>query len=102
MATSGGDQFTVKLWDVKTKQLLRTLHSAGTSGLNADSMAISSDDRILVAADDVGGQINTWNLSTGRLLRTIKNDLPVFSTALSPDSGIPSLCSMDTPSSSGI
>jgi WD40 repeat protein/uncharacterized caspase-like protein len=80
---SGSQDNAVKLWDVATGKVLRSLtgHSAYVYSLafspNGQWLASGSRDRT----------IKLWELSTGRLLRTLtEHKEPVFFVAFSPDS----------------
>ncbi|MDF5733720.1 MAG: trypsin-like peptidase domain-containing protein [Rhizonema sp. PD38] len=79
---SGGTDDTIKIWNLATWQLIRTLQ------VNSDwvnSVAISPDGRTLAS----GGYDNTikiWNLATGQLIRTLQGHSDaVLSVAISPD-----------------
>jgi hypothetical protein len=82
---SGSEDMTIKLWNLKTGDLLRTL--TGHEG-DVSSVAISPDGQTLAS----GGEDNTiklWNLKTGDLLRTLTgHEGPVHSVAISADGQI--------------
>jgi WD40 repeat protein len=66
LASGSADQ-TVKLWDVASGQVLRTLTG------HADivfSVAFSADGRTL-AAGSSDNKVKLWDLSSGQLLRTL-------------------------------
>jgi tetratricopeptide (TPR) repeat protein len=84
---------TIKLWDLKTGEVLRTL--TGHSG-KVDSLAISPDGRTLASVSSNYNSkerssnidIKIWNLHTGELLHTLDEptDFPKsISVAISPD-----------------
>ncbi|MCA1634115.1 MAG: caspase family protein [Acidobacteria bacterium] len=100
---SGGNDDAVKIWDLATGGVLRTLygHSA-----NVNALAVSPDARLLASASGnmtdrrdlstfrkggvVGGaQDNTvriWEVKTGRELKVLRgHELPVGAVAFSPD-----------------
>ena len=64
--TEGGDK-TIKLWDVATASILRTLtgHSEGVL-----SIAFSPDGKIL-ASGDGDRTVKLWETSTGREVRNL-------------------------------
>jgi WD40 repeat protein len=65
---SGSNDQTIKVWNLRTGQLLRTLsgHSDYVSCL-----AISSDNQTLVSGSN-DQTIKVWNLRTGQLLRNLE------------------------------
>ncbi|HLA12065.1 MAG TPA: caspase family protein [Pyrinomonadaceae bacterium] len=79
---SGSRDYTVKLWDVATGAVLRTLegHSQWSH-----SVAFSPDGRTL-ASGSYDSTIKLWDVATGALLRTLEgHSAPVSSVAFSPD-----------------
>jgi WD40 repeat protein len=78
---SGGADSTIKLWNVATGQLLRTLHGYTDSVF---SMMFSPDGEVLAS----GGLESTslWEVSTGRELRTLPGH--TFALTFSPDGKI--------------
>lgn len=66
---SGGEDQTIKIWSLKTGQLIQTLtaHQGSIS-----TLAISPDNRWLVSGSS-DRSIKVWNLKTGKLLRTLLN-----------------------------
>ncbi len=80
LASSVGDEHTIKLWDVPTGRELRTL-SGHTSSL--PSFVFSPDRRIL-ASYAVDG-IKLWDVASGAELHTLGAGSEVFSVIFSPD-----------------
>lgn len=80
--SSSGDK-TIKVWNLTTGKLLRTLEGNSEQVL---SIAISPGDRTLVSGSyNTHQSINVWNLSTG-IRRNLKGDSQqVWSVAVSPD-----------------
>ena len=82
LASGGGEDKTIKLWNVKTGKLLQTLkgHSEGVT-----SVAYSPDGQTL-ASGSYDKTIKLWNVKTGKLLQTLKGHSKwVTSVAYSPD-----------------
>ncbi len=79
---SGDWDKTIKLWDVGSGQLLRTL----TGHTNhVDSVAFSPDGRTL-ASGSTDNTIKLWDVVSGQLLRTLTGHTNfVESVAFSPD-----------------
>ncbi|MBD2441223.1 serine/threonine-protein kinase [Nostoc sp. FACHB-110] len=87
---SGSDDNTIKLWNLATGELIRTLpleRYANTEHSNyVNSLAISPDGKTL-AIGSYDNTIKLWNLSTGELIRTLTvHSVGVFSVAFSLDS----------------
>jgi WD40 repeat protein len=79
---SGSRDSTLKVWDLDTKKLLRTL-SAKSAGIT--SIAVSGDRQIVVSGD-IDKSVKVWNLKTGKLQSTInEHSQPVESVAISSD-----------------
>jgi WD40 repeat protein len=82
LIASGSEDKTIKLWNLRTGQLLRTLtgHSEGIR-----SIAISLDGKLLASGGD-DKTIKLWNLDTGKLLRTLTGHSEIVqSVTISPD-----------------
>lgn len=77
---SGG---SIKLWDINTGKLLRTL---GAHSQSVNAIAISPDGKTLASGSD-DRTIKIWDLNTGELLRTLAGHAyAVTAVAISPDS----------------
>ncbi|GAB4366680.1 MAG: hypothetical protein Kow00121_04300 [Elainellaceae cyanobacterium] len=79
---SGGADDTIKLWNLKTNELVRTL--SGRFG-NVLAVAISPDQQTLVSGN-VEEAIEIWNLKQGELIRTLsQHSDTVIAVAVSSD-----------------
>lgn len=79
---SGSDDQTVKIWDLNSRQKIRTLK--GHSGWVYD-VAISPDARTVVSTSN-DQTIKIWDLSTGAEIRTLTGHQGLISAvAISPD-----------------
>lgn len=67
---SGGYDNTVRLWEVSSGRLIRTL--TGSKEF-LESVAVSPD-ATRIAAMNVGNEFRIWDAASGNLLRTIEND----------------------------
>ena len=67
-AVSGSDDKTLKVWDLTTGGLLRTLE--GHAG-SVTAVAMSGDGTRAVSGSD-DETLKVWDLTTGRLLRTLE------------------------------
>ncbi|HZE68438.1 MAG TPA: caspase family protein [Pyrinomonadaceae bacterium] len=99
---SGGKDNVIKVWDLTTGNVLRTLYGHSS---NINALAVSEDGQLLASGsgnikDDrdfglfikggvVGGEDNTvriWNVQTGRELHVLRgHELPVGAVAFSND-----------------
>jgi WD40 repeat protein len=82
---SGGDDNTIKLWNVGTGELLHTL--TGESG-RVLTIALSPDGQTLASSHKTSDRscIKIWHLGTGELLRTLTgHNKWIYSLAISPD-----------------
>jgi WD40 repeat protein/CHAT domain-containing protein/tetratricopeptide (TPR) repeat protein len=84
---SGSTDRTVKLWDVSTGALLRTLEHAS----RVNGVAFSPDARLGVSASD--DQIKLWDMQSGRLLRTLRRTGGLYCILFSPDGKRLAVCS---------
>lgn len=80
---SGGEDNTVKLWDVATGRLLKTLEGHTNE---IYTVAFSPDGRTL-ASGSQDHTVKLWEVGTGRLLKTLLDQVSgeVFIVAFSPD-----------------
>jgi RHS repeat-associated protein len=82
LLASGSYDRTVRLWDVQTGRLLRTL-TGHTDWVR--SVAFSPDGRLLASGSD-DGTVRLWDAATGAPLRTLRgHTYVVTSVAFSPD-----------------
>ncbi|MCT7956745.1 protein kinase domain-containing protein [Laspinema palackyanum] len=85
---SGSFDGTIKIWNLETGALIRTLTGHSDAGEMVSSVAIAPNGTLLVSSSNgYGGTIKIWNLATGELLSTIPGtSLGISSIAISPDS----------------
>ncbi len=99
---SGGKDNVIKIWDLATGNVLRTLYGHGS---NVNALAVSPNGKLLASGSGdinderdlgtftqggvVGGEDNTvriWNVETGRELQVLRgHNLPVGALAFSND-----------------
>ncbi len=80
LLVSGGIDPTVKIWDVKSGQLIRSLQS-GEGVMDV----IFSPDGTLVASAGSDGTVKLWDATTGKLLKTLVHPDELMTVAFSPD-----------------
>lgn len=87
---SGSLDGTIKIWNLQTGQIIRTLTAHSEAQELVASVAISSDGKTLVSgSNSYGGTIKIWNLNSGELLITLPKQVDGVSVvAISPDSKI--------------
>ena len=79
---SGSKDNTIKLWNVKTGNLLQTLNGHSSP---VCSVVYSPDGQTLASGSD-DNTIKLWNVKTGKLLQTLTgHSNPVCSVVYSPD-----------------
>jgi WD40 repeat protein/serine/threonine protein kinase len=78
LATQGPPQ-TIKVWDVRTGQLLRSLKGSVSHG----SLAFSPDGARLLSAEDY--TVTIWDLNTGAKVLAKESRSPVSQAQFSPD-----------------
>jgi WD40 repeat protein len=85
---SGSFDGKIKIWHLKTGELIQTLTAHSEAGEIISSIAISPDGKTLVSSSNsYGGNIKIWDLSTGLLISTLKaQGVGVSVVAISPDS----------------
>ncbi|AFY80064.1 serine/threonine-protein kinase [Oscillatoria acuminata] len=85
---SGSFDGTIKIWNLETGTLIRTLTDHSDAGEMVSSVAIAPNGTLLVSSSNgYGGTIKIWNLATGELLYTIAGaSFGISSIAISPDS----------------
>ena len=82
---SGGDDNTIKLWDLGTGKLMQTL--PGNSG-RVLTLALSPDGQTLASSHKTSDHscIHIWHLETGKLVRTLTGHHKwIYSLAISPE-----------------
>ena len=92
MLVTGSDDLTIKLWNLTTKQEIRTFkgHSSYIYAI-----AISPDGQT-IASGSADKTIKLWNLNTGKEIRTlIGHSNSVASVAFSPDGKLLASSSLD-------
>lgn len=80
LLASGGIDPTVKIWDVKSGQLIRSLHS-GEGIMDV----IFSPDGTLMASAGSDGNVKLWDVASGKQLKTLVHPDELKTVAFSPD-----------------
>ena len=81
-ALSGGSDHTLKLWDVATARIIRTLQGHSDS---VNAAAFSPDGRYIVSGSS-DNSLKLWHLATGSEIRTIPvPSMRVHAVCFSPD-----------------
>ncbi|MEB3283066.1 MAG: hypothetical protein VKK42_29510 [Lyngbya sp.] len=83
---SGGADYNIKVWNLETGELIRTLTG---HRYWVRSVSISNDSKTIVSgSDDYDyNNIKVWNLETGELIRTLTgHPYNVYSVSISNDS----------------
>ena len=89
---SGSNDKTIRLWDLQTGRAIRTItghsswvRSVAISSLNSSSDTGNDNDNKILASGSTDKTIKVWNLSTGKLIHTLKGHTQsVTSLAISP------------------
>jgi WD40 repeat protein len=82
LLASGGEDYSVKVWELSTGHLLRTL--AGHAG-EINAVTFSPDGRILASASR-DKSVKLWDATTGKLVRTLnKHSESVLAIAFASD-----------------
>lgn len=89
LAASGSRDGTVRLWDVRSGMVVRTL--SGHSGTVFSVLFVS--DKILLSGSQ--REIKSWDVTTGKVLRDIPSRRSVTSMSLSPDSKMLAFAAID-------
>ncbi len=82
LLASGGRDKTVKLWDVVSGTLRKTLTETTWGGVGP--VAFSPDGKLLASGSDAG-PIKLWDVASGTLRKTLSGHSVVYSVAFSPD-----------------
>ncbi len=81
LISAGADQ-NIRIWDIRTGRLMRTLHGHSDS---VTSIALSPDAKTLVSGS-TDQTIGVWSLETGKLRQTLTGHSAwVYTVAVSPD-----------------
>lgn len=90
IVASGSFDGTIKIWNLETGELIRTLTGHSEAGEIVSSVAISPDGKTIVSSSNgYGGTIKIWDLETGELLDTLPaQPSGVSFVTISPDSNI--------------
>ncbi len=92
---SGGQDNTIRLWDVNTGKLLRTITE------RAWSVAFSPDGTTIASGDWIQ-TISLWDVNTGKRLLTLPgHTIKLWSLAFSPDGRMLASCGCDYNTGSG-
>ena len=80
---TGGDDKTIKLWEVSTKKVIKTLK--GHVG-EVTAVAFSPDGKYIVSGDNKeDSALKLWEVSSGREVRSLEGQLAVYSLTFSLD-----------------
>lgn len=87
LATGGINDATIRVWNIKTGQLVRSWLVHPPSPYSRDenriySLTLDSNEKVLVSG---GALIQAWNLVTGELLRTFKGGGWALQVEISPN-----------------
>ena len=81
LIASGSWDYTIKIWDVETRELIQTLseHSGWIK-----SIAITPDGKNLISGS-ADKTIRMWNLKTGKVEKIFEHNSAVHAVSISPD-----------------
>lgn len=83
LLASGGDDWTFRLWNVRTQQHIATLeHITDRTRFQIKEVAFSPDGQLLATA---GQHVKLWQASTQTEVATLRHDEYVWALAFSPD-----------------
>ncbi|WP_242051375.1 nSTAND1 domain-containing NTPase [Nostoc spongiaeforme] len=80
LATTSDDQ-TVKLWDINTGKILKTLNDVNV----ARSVSFSPNGQLLATLSNNDKTVKLWDINTGKILKTLNDADVVRSVSFSPD-----------------
>ncbi len=81
LLATGNSKGIVKIWNIRTRQVISQLQADTTS---VYAVKFSPDSRTLVGAG-YDGKIKLWNVSNWELIGTLESNATVFATDFSPD-----------------
>ena len=80
---TGGDDKTIKLWEVSTKKVIKTLKGHISE---VTAVAFSPDGKYIVSGDkEEDSSLKLWEVSSGREVRSLEGQLAVYSLTFSLD-----------------
>lgn len=90
---SGSSDATMKLWNLKTGQLIRTFSNVrlvSSVAISADGQTLASTSYLVNPVSGTTPGLKLWNLKTGQMIRTIQDSAPpryiyAMHAAISPD-----------------
>ena len=83
MLASGGDDWTFRLWEVRTQQNIATLeHITDQTRFQVKEVAFSHDGQLLATA---GRHVKLWDVRTQTEIATLEHEAYVWALAFSPD-----------------
>ena len=80
---AGGENKTIKLWNLSTGELENTLHDSDWVG----SVSFAPDSRTLASAS-VDQSVKLWDIRAGSVRVVLKHSAPVRSVSFSPDGAV--------------